>query len=211
MSLEDLAQAIVEGDEERAKALCDRLLRVDKIPLADIINEGLARGLGIVGEGMGKGEFFLAEVMLSADTFKKLFSTLKPYLKTEGVAKQGTIVIGTIYGDTHDIGKNLVATILEANGFEVVDIGIDVHPDRFVEAAEDKRANIIAISALLTTTMMGMEDVIKELEKSGNRQKVKVMVGGAPLTEEYARKIGADAYAKDGFEAAVKAKKLLGR
>lgn len=211
MSLEDLAQAVVEGDEEKAKSLCHRLLRVDKVSLADIINQGLARGLSIVGEGMDKGDFFLAEVMLSADVFKRVFETLKPYLKTEGVAKQGTIVIGTIYGDTHDVGKNLVATILEANGFEIFDIGIDVHPDRFVEAAKEKNAAIIGISALLTTTMIGMEDVIKELEKSGNRQNVKVMVGGAPLTEEYARKIGADAYGKDAFEAVAKAKELLGK
>ena len=211
MSLDDLAQAVVEGDEEKAESLCDYLLRVEKISPTDIISKGLARGLSIVGEGMDRGELFLSAVIVSADAFKRAFELLKPHLKTGEVAKQGTVVIGTIYGDIHDIGKNLVATVLEANGFEVFDIGVDVHPDRFVEAAKDKNADIIGISALVSTAMLGMEYVIKELEKSGDRRNVKVMVGGAPLTEDYAKKIGADAYGKDAFEAVVKARELLGK
>lgn len=211
MSLDDLAQAVVEGDEEKAESLCDYLLHVEKISPTEIINKGLAEGLRIVGEGMDRGELFLSTVIVCADAFKGAFELLKPHLKTGEVAKQGTVVIGTIRGDIHDIGKNLVATILQANGFEVFDIGVDVHPDRFVEAAKDKNANIIGISALVSTAMLGMEDVIKELEKSGNRRNVKVMVGGAPLTEAYAQKIGADAYGKDAFEAVVKARELLGK
>jgi corrinoid protein of di/trimethylamine methyltransferase len=211
VSLDDLAQAVVEGDEENAKSLCNRLLRAGKVAPADILDKGLTRGLSIVGERMETGEFFLAEVILSAHVFKTALEILQPHLiKGQRVAKGGKVVIGTIYHDVHDIGKNLVGTMLQANGFEVVDLGVSVSPQRFVAAAKDTKADIIAMSALLTTTMLGMEDVIKELERTRYRQRVKVLVGGAPLTEEFARGIGADAYGRDAFQAVAKAQELLG-
>ena len=135
---------------------------------------------------------------------------LLPRIKKKGGGKKlGTIVIGTVKGDLHDIGKTIVATMLSAAGFEVIDLGVDVPPEKFVEAVKKYNADIVAMSALLTTTMIEMENVIKELEKAGLRDRVKVIVGGAPITEEFARKIGADAYGKDAVEAVKKCKELL--
>ena len=175
-----------------------------------ILNEGLVQGLTLVGEGMETGDLYLAEVIMAAETFKSGFSVLEPHFKEDQGPALGKVAIGTIFGDIHDIGKNLVIMMLRAYGFEVRDLGIDIPTTGFVEAVTMHQADIVGISAELTTTMAGMRDGLRAIEDSGQREKVKIMVGGPSVTEEYARSIGADGYGKDCFEAVVVARKLLG-
>jgi 5-methyltetrahydrofolate--homocysteine methyltransferase len=175
-----------------------------------ILNEGLVHGLTIAGEKMEKGDLFLAEVIMAVETFKSGFAVLEPHFKGDQTPVLGKVVVGTIFGDIHDVGKNLVIIMLRAYGFEVHDLGIDVSADRFVEAVSVYHADIVGISAELTTTMLGMKDVVRAMEEDGLRKRVKIMVGGPSVTEDYARSIGADGYGKDCFEAVLIAKKLLG-
>jgi len=183
------------------------------IPAIRIIEEGLGEGMRIVGDKFEKGEYFLAELVAAGETFKEVLEMLKPKLMQEGKAlkKLGRVVIGTVRGDLHDIGKNIVATMLESAGFEVYDLGVDVPPEEFVNKAKEVNADIVAMSALLTTTMIEMKNVIEELKKAGIRDKVKVIIGGAPITEEFAREIGADAYAEDAVKAVEVCKRLIGK
>lgn len=209
MELQELAQSVLTGDSDQVSSMCEHLLAREETP-ARILNEGLVRGLTLAGEGMEKGDLFLAEVIIAAEAFNRGFAVLEPHFKKEPGPVLGRVVIGTIFGDIHDIGKNLVTIILRANGFEVHDLGIDVSTERFVEATKAHQADIVGISAEITTTMLGMKEVVKALEDAGLRQRVKIMVGGPPLTDDYARSIGADGYGKDCFEAVVRAKQLLG-
>jgi 5-methyltetrahydrofolate--homocysteine methyltransferase len=167
-----------------------------------ILKEGLIPAMAEVGRLFEEGEFFVPEMLVSARAMKGGLEILKPLLVEAEVKPVGKVVIGTVKGDLHDIGKNLVAMMLEGAGFEIIDLGTDVPPDKFTEQARQKSPDIVAISALLTTTMANMIETINVITESGLREKVKIMVGGAPLTEEYARKIGADGYAQDASQAA---------
>ncbi|MEL9940711.1 MAG: corrinoid protein [Ignisphaera sp.] len=180
------------------------------IEVKDIINT-LAEAMRIVGERYERGEYFVADLIVSAEIFNNVMEILKPKIMEirREVKPIGRVVIGTIYGDIHDIGKNLVKTFLEANGFEVIDLGTDVPPERFVEAVKQYNPDIVGISALLTSTMVHMKDVIEALKKEGLRERVKVIVGGAPVTEKFAKEIGADAYGENAFVSVEICKKLV--
>ena len=203
-------QSVLEGDEEQAEELAHRALELGYPPLA-VIENGFVRGIREVGELWEEGALFLPELVTAAEAMKKAMAVLRPALGA-GVQSpaQGHLVIGTIEGDIHDIGKTLVATMLEANGFRVTDLGADVPVGRFVDEAEASGADGIAISALLTTTMSGQRRVVEELEKRALRQRVKVLVGGAPCSQEWAERIGADGYAGDAVAAVALARRLIG-
>lgn len=177
----------------------------------DVIEKALRPAMEEVGRKFERGEYFIAELVLIADVFKEIFNKFfKPRISKMGKAKPvGKVVIGTIEGDIHDIGKSIVAAILEASGFEVIDLGVDVPANKFVEEAEKHNADIIAMSSLLTTTMLNMVKVTKLLEKKGVRDKYIVIIGGAAVSEEFAKRIGADAYGKDAYDGLKKLKKLI--
>ena len=177
------------------------------ISAEDVLNYGILKGMEIVGEKFKNEELYLPEVMLTAKIVKECINNLKPYLSQKNGASSGKICIGTVEGDNHDIGKNIVKIMLESKGFEVIDLGTNVSASSFVNTAIENNCCIIALSALLTTTMPKMEEVIKLLKETG--KDIKVMVGGAPVNEEFANQIGADAYAKDAAEAASKATTLI--
>ncbi|MBS7642907.1 MAG: corrinoid protein [Candidatus Bathyarchaeia archaeon] len=167
------------------------------IPAYEAIMEGMAKGMDIVGRKYEEGEYFLAELIMAGETMKEGMKILEPYLKAGDIPKLGRVVIGTVEGDLHDIGKNIVVTLLSASGFDVIDLGVDVTADKFVEAVKQYKPDIVGMSALLTTTMVNMKKVIEALKEAGLRDSVKIIVGGAPLTEEFAKEIGADGYAPD--------------
>jgi len=179
----------------------------------EIIEKSLRPAMEIIGEKFKEGEYFIAELVLAADIFKEIFNTyLKPRIAKRGKAKTlGKVIIGTIEGDIHDIGKSIVSVVFQSSGFEVIDLGVDVPAWKFVEEAEKRKADVIAISALLTTTMLNIEKVITILKEKGIRDKYIVIVGGAPLSEEFAKKIGADAYGKDPYDGLKKLKELLAK
>jgi 5-methyltetrahydrofolate--homocysteine methyltransferase len=180
------------------------------IPPGEILDEGLIKGMDVVGEKFKNGEFFIPEVLLAARVMHAGMDILKPALVSSGVEPVGKVVLGTVKGDLHDIGKNLVAMMLEGAGFEVIDLGIDVPPEKFVEAVRNDGACIRAMSALLTTTMTAMKTTLEALQEAGIRDDVMAMIGGAPVTQDYADEIGADGYARDAASAIDKAKKLMG-
>ncbi|MCJ7658981.1 MAG: corrinoid protein [Anaerolineales bacterium] len=196
-----LAQAVIEGEPEEAEELAKQALEQGADPLA-CINEGLMKGIKEVGDLFSKGEYYLPELIIGADAMKAALDVLEPALmgdqKREVV---GNVVLGTVAGDLHEIGKTLVGTMLTANGFRVYDIGVDKKPEEFIAAIKETNAEIVGASALLTTTMLQQEKLIQALEEAGIRDQVKVMIGGAPVTEEYAKKIGADGYAEDAISA----------
>jgi len=204
---EDIVNSILVGDVEKTKILTQELLNKGISP-HDLIEKGLMEGMNLVGDRFERKEYFLPDLLVAAEAVKRATEIIKPFLK--GERRKGTIVIGTVSGDIHDLGKNLVASTLEASGFRVIDLGVDVPAEKFVEMAKKERAEIVAISALITTTMLGMKDVIEAMVKNGIRKDVKVMVGGAPLDEEFARKIGADRYARTSRDAVRKAVELVG-
>ncbi len=194
-----IRDAIVNLDIDNIGRLCEEAVKAG-VPAYEVVMNGMAKGMEIVGEKYERNEYFLAELIMAGETMKEGMKVLEPYLKAGELKKIGKVVIGTVRGDLHDIGKNIVATLLSAAGFEVVDLGVDVSPEKFVEAVKENNPDIVGMSALLTTTMVEMEEVIKALKESGLRDKVKVIIGGAPITEEFAKKIGADAAAKDAVE-----------
>jgi corrinoid protein of di/trimethylamine methyltransferase len=203
-----LSQAVISGEVETAAQLTEQLLAQGASP-QEIIDNGLLPGMDYVGAQFRKGEMFIPEVLLSARTMQAAMDVLKPRLVTGNVPSQGTVVIGTVQGDLHDIGKNLVRMMLEAAGFSVIDLGIDVPAEKFLEAVKTRRPHILGLSALLTTTMRNMAAVIDTLREAGIRQAVKVMVGGAPVTAEFARSIGADGYAPNAVAAVDLARSLI--
>lgn len=207
--LEKIKNLMVDLEIDKVKEAVQEALNKN-IPPLTIINKALSPAMEIIGEKYEKGEYYLAELVVAGDTFKEVMDILKPYLKKQTLKKLGKVVIGTVRGDLHEIGKNIVATMLETAGFDVYDLGVDVPPEKFVEKAKEVDADIVALSALLTTTMIEMKNVIDEFKKAGLRDKVKIIVGGAPVTEEYAKKIGADAYGKDAVEAVKICKQLVG-
>ncbi len=176
----------------------------------DILLNGLSRGMEMVGEKYETGEYFIPDMLTAAEAVEEGMKVMEPHLvKGEGGSGKGKVVMATVEKDLHDIGKNLVSIMLKGAGFTVVDLGIDVPAARIVEAAEEEGAGLVGLSALLNTTMSNMGDVVKELEEKGLRDKVKVLIGGAPTSEDFAREIGADSYGKDAFAAIKEAEKLL--
>jgi len=183
-----------------------------KIDPLKIIEKGFAKGLKEVGAGFERGEFFLVDLIGAADAVKAGMELLKPLLPTgEGLKKLGRVIIGTVRGDIHDLGKKIVATMLEASGFEVYDLGTDVHPETFIEKIKELHPDILGMSALIVTSMPEMENVIESMKREGLRDKVKVMVGGSSVTSEFAKRIGADGFGTDAVDAVNKAKALLNK
>ena len=207
MILEEIAQKVLSGKVKNTKALVQQAID-EGIPAQVILEQGLIAGMNVIGEQFKNNEVFVPEVLIAARAMNQGAQLLKPLLAEEGVQAGGKVCIGTVQGDLHDIGKNLVKMMLEGKGLEVIDLGTDVAPETFIETAKTEDCQIIACSALLTTTMGGMVDVVKAAEEAGIRDKVKIMVGGAPITEEFCRKIGADAYTPDAASAANKAIEL---
>jgi corrinoid protein of di/trimethylamine methyltransferase len=207
--LNGLAEAIIRGDEEKAKEMAKKAIEANIDPLV-VINNGLMKGMQKVSEDFNKLIIYLPEVMMAAEAMKAALSILEPKILEKKVKEEKKkIVIGTIQGDIHDIGKNIVALLLKANGFEVYDLGRDVPVDEFIKKAEEVNAEIIAASTLLSTSMPYMEDLINLLKERGLRDKYIVMVGGGPVTREWAMSIGADGYGEDGEEAVRVAKELI--
>jgi len=206
----EISEHLQRGKAKIVKELVQKALD-EGIDAKVILEEGLLHGMGIIGERFKNDEIFVPEVLVSARAMNMGVSVLKPHLAESGVESRGKICIGTVKGDLHDIGKNLVKLMLEGKGFEVVDLGVDVPAERFVEAVRDENCEIIACSALLTTTMGAMGEVIEALEAAGLRDKVRVMIGGAPVTAAFAEQIGADAYSPDAASAADKAVELASK
>ncbi len=206
--MKQISEAIVELKWAEIAALTNETLEAG-VPALEIIDQGLVPGMSAVGIKFRDGEVFLPELLLSAKTMKTALEILLPILRQQGTGFISRVIIGTVSGDLHDIGRKIVASMLQGNGFEVIDLGIDVDPEKFVEAVRDSDAQILGLSALLTSTMPMMEATIKALEKAGLRQKVKVMVGGASVTQAYADRIGADGYGADAVAAVEKARALI--
>jgi corrinoid protein of di/trimethylamine methyltransferase len=207
--LKDMAQAIVEGHQEAAEALAKAAL-AQNLDLHEVIEKGYIPGIQKVGELWERGEYFLPELITSAECMKAAMAVLRPALEGARIedVSLGRVIIGTVEGDIHDIGKNLVASMLSANGFEVTDLGADVKLERFIQAARDMKANFICLSALLTTTMLGQRRFIEMLNESGLRPQFKVLVGGAPVNQKWAEAIGADGSAENALAAVKLAKSL---
>jgi len=196
-----LAQAVIDGESEDAEALAQQALEQGLDPLACITN-GLTKGIQEVGELFASGEYYLPELIISADTMKVAMDILESALAGDQEREVvGRVVIGTVEGDLHEIGKTLVGTMFSANGFQVTDIGVDKSAAEFVEAVKENNATLVAASALLTTTMLQQKKIIEAIDEAGLKNQVKIMVGGAPVTQSYADQIGADGYAEDAISA----------
>ncbi len=206
--LEQITLALQGGDTDGITELLKEAL-ADKMKPGDILNSGLIAGMNIVGEKYKQHEIFLPEVMLAARAMHVAMDILKPLFMKDDVPALGRVVIGTVQGDIHDIGKNLVAIMLKGAGFEVIDLGNDVPPETFIETAVEKQAKVIGMSALLTTTMPVMKKVIEQLKERGLDGRIKTIIGGAPISDEFARRIGADAYGYDSVQAIDCIKKLV--
>ena len=207
-----MAQSVIDGDPDVAADLARKAVEAGIDPL-EAINKGFVPGVDYVGEQYSKGEMFLPDLVLAGEAMKAAIAVLEPEIARKGGQRQtlGTVVIGTVEGDIHDIGKTLVATMLSVGGFRVYDLGVDVPVPTFVEKAREVNADIVGMSALLTTTMVRQRDVIEALEDAGLRSRVKVMVGGAPVTRAWAQEIGADGYSEDAIGAVAVARQLLGK
>ena len=203
-----LARSIVQGDESKASDLAKAGLDA-AIPAMEILNKGLMKGIQVVGEQFRTGEIFLPEVLLAGKAMKAGIAILKPAWQKEKVPSRGKIAIGTVEGDVHDIGKNIVLMMMEGNGWETVDLGVNVPADEFCSAVREMDLDVLGMSALLTTTTPRLKEVIEALKAAGLRDIVKVMVGGTAVTQEYADEIGADSYGANAVEAAKKAAQLL--
>ena len=208
-TFEELSEAIQKGNANKAKELTTALL-ADKKGAGDVLNKGLLDGMEKIGRRFKANEVYIPEVLIAARAMNQSMEILKPELVKAGVKPIGKMLIGTVKGDLHDIGKNLVKMMSQGAGIDVVDLGIDVAADKLVAAAKEHAdAKAVGLSALLTTTMTGMKEVIDRFEKEGMRKKVKFLVGGAPLTDQYAREIGADGFAPDAASASEKFKAFL--
>jgi 5-methyltetrahydrofolate--homocysteine methyltransferase len=207
--LETIYNAVLEGDAAGTKAGVNAALAAGIAP-ETVLKEGLIAAMGEVGRLFEENEYFVPEMLVSARAMQGGLAILKPQLAAGGTTPAGKVVVGTVKGDLHDIGKNLVAMMLEGAGFEIVDLGTDVSPDKFVGAVIAHKPQAIAMSALLTTTMPSMSNTIKALQEAGVREQVKVMIGGAPVTDGFAKQIGADGYSPDASSAVRLAKSLVG-
>jgi len=205
---QELADAIIKGDNTASKELAEKLV-ADGVAATEILNEGLVPGMNVVGTKFKANEMYIPEVLIAARAMHAAMDIIKPLLAEGGAEMKGTVVVGTVQGDLHDIGKNLVCMMLEGGGFSVVDVGVDTHADKFVEEVKKSGAKVLGLSALLTTTMPAMKEVIDALKADSDTASVKVMVGGAPLTQEYADSIGAAGYAADASSAVDLAAELM--
>ena len=206
---ETLNEAVIKGDVQTALAETQKALDAAK-EVRGIIDNGLIAAMDEVGERFSKGQLFVPQMLRSAKTMQECMNLLKPHLQEGETTTKGVVVLGTVKGDLHDIGKNLVSMMLEGSGFEIQDLGVDVAPEEFAKKAQEVNADLLGMSALLSITMPAMADTVKALQNAGIRDKVKVMIGGAPVTDKYAREIQADSYAPDAASAVIEAKKLLG-
>jgi 5-methyltetrahydrofolate--homocysteine methyltransferase len=195
----NLQDAIVNLDIDGVKKASEEALS-SGLPAYKAVVDGMAKGMEIVGQKYEDGEYFLAELIMAGETMKEGMMVLEPHLKAGDIKIAGKVVIATVRGDLHDIGKNVVVTLMKAANFEIIDLGVDIKAEQFVEAVKEYNPDIVAMSALLTTTMIEMETVVKKLKEAGLRENIKIIIGGAPITPEYAKKIGADAAAKDAVE-----------
>jgi 5-methyltetrahydrofolate--homocysteine methyltransferase len=207
--LKEIYDGVMSGSAGEVPAKVKAALEAG-IPPATILNEGMISAMNQVGKLFEEGEFFVPEMLISARAMQAGLAVLKPKLALADIKATGRVVAGTVKGDLHDIGKNLVCMLLEGAGFEVIDLGTDVAPEKFVEVIKEGRADLVALSALLTTTMPNMRATIEGLKAAGLRDKAKVMIGGAPVTQTYADQIGADGYAPDASRAVALAKSLMG-
>ncbi len=205
--LEQLALAVIDGKKENAIDLTNRLLELNHPPKA-ILDDGLLAGMDVVGVRFRDNMIFVPQVLISARAMKSSLAILEPLLSEQKISSAGTIIIGTVKGDIHDIGKNIVSMMLRSNGFKVVDLGIDTSADKYIEIARSENADIIGMSALLTTTMTYMKTVIEKIKESGIQ--VKTIVGGAPISKAFADQVGADGYAQNATEAVELVRHLLG-
>ncbi len=208
--LGDLTESIMEGDEAKVKKIVEEAVK-NKVPVKEILNDGLIGAMNVVGVKFKNCELFVPEVLMAARAMKVGIGVLKPLLDKSDTLSIGKVVIGTVKGDLHDIGKNLVAMMVEGSGFEVIDVGVDVPPERFVEAVKINKANLCMMSALLTTTMPAMKQTIDAFKEAGLGGKVKTMIGGAPVTQSFANSIGADGYGSNAAAAVDVAKSLLAK
>ncbi len=206
--INELFNAILEGKAELAKEKIEEALS-NKLSPSQILSQGMIASMAEVGDRFERGEYYVPEMLIAARAMQQALSILKPHLKQSDLVVAGRVIIGTVKGDLHDIGKNLVGMMLEGAGFEIRDLGTDVSVEQFVEAVRDGETDILAMSALLTTTMPNMKSVIEALHNAGLRGRVKVIIGGAPVTESYAQEIGADGYATDASRAVKVAKAML--
>jgi len=204
-----LSGSIIKGDINTAVAETQRALEAGN-SAQDILDKGLITTMNEVGARFSKGLIFVPQMLRSAKAMQECTKLLKPHFQEGDIVSKGKVLIGTVKGDLHDIGKNLVSMMMEGAGFTIIDLGVDVTPQKFVEKAKEVEPDIVGMSALLSTTMPAMPETIEALQKAGIREKVKVMIGGAPVTEKYAQKISADSYASDAGSAVIKAKELLG-
>ena len=206
--LDELVNAVSTYDMEKVKYFSELAIET-KVPAYTAVMEGLSNGLDIISERYSKGDAFLSDLIMAGAAMEAGMEVLEPFLKVSEIESKGKIVLGTVYGDMHDLGKNLVGMILRSAGFNVVDLGVDVLPEKFVEEIEKNGADILALSSLVTTTMPYMKDTVKALEVNGLRDKVIVIIGGAPVSAEFAEEIGADAYGVDAVSALNICKKLI--
>jgi corrinoid protein of di/trimethylamine methyltransferase len=208
--LENLAAAILEGDQDKARENAREALANQMDPL-EAVDEGLSRGMAIVGERFESGEAYLPDLLFATEVFKAAVEILQPEIEAQKkqMARKGTVLIGTVRGDMHNMGKNIVATVLETNGYEVVDIGVDNPALAFIEEAGKAKADVVALSSLMTTTMPAQREVIETLEEMGLREQYFVIVGGGPVNQEWADEIGADGYGESAIHAVGLVQKLL--
>jgi len=206
--LKELHDAILTGDAKTAKGTTEKAL-ADGVPPFKLVQECMMPAMAEVGRRFESNEYFVPELLLSARAMKSALVLLRPLLVASGVKSTGRVVIGTVKGDLHDIGKNLVTALLEGGGFEVIDLGVNVSPEQFVTAVKEKNAQIVAMSALLTTTMPAMKTTVDALRQAGVREQVKILIGGAPITQQYADEIGADGYSGSAAGAVAVARNAL--
>ena len=204
--LEKIASAVINGDEQAAPQWVQSAL-TEGLPAKKILDEGLLFGMSEVGKRFREGEYFIPEVLIAAEAMKAGMTVLRPQLAKQGVKAEARAIIGTVRGDLHDIGKNLVVTMLESAGFEVEDLGVDVPPEKFIEACLKRPTQLVAMSALLTTTMPEMKSAVQKIHERV-KPSPKIIIGGAPVTEDYAREVGADGYGRDAATGADVAKKM---
>jgi len=206
---EDLSNAVISGNVAKVTELTKKAID-DGVAPTDVINRGLITGMSVVGARFKAGEMFVPEVLMAARSMNAGLDIVKPLITEGDIPSVGKVIIGTVKGDLHDIGKNLVGMMMESGGVNVVNLGVDIPPEKFAAAVKEHKPQVVALSALLTTTMLAMKDTIEVLKEEGLRNSIKVIIGGAPVTQQFADEIGADGYAPDAASATDLAKRLLG-
>jgi 5-methyltetrahydrofolate--homocysteine methyltransferase len=206
--LQQLYDAVLTGQAPKAKSVTEEAI-AEGIDPQELVNKFMIPAMDEVGRRFENNEYFVPELLIAARAMKEALKIIKPLLAQSGAEPVGTVAIGTVAGDLHDIGKNLVAALLEGGGFEVIDLGVDVAPEKFIAAVKERKANIVALSALLTTTMPSMKTTIEKMKEAGIRDQAKVMIGGAPITQQYADEIGADGFSDNASAAVTKARELV--